>query len=425
VSNATRSDPPTLWRDRDFVRLWVGQTASQLGAQASLVTLPLIAVLALRAGAGELGVLRAVQQAPVLLFSLFVGVWVDRWRTRNLMVLADFGRALALTAIPVAYLLGSLGVPVLFVVAFLVGVFTVCFDVAYQASLVRLVDRRQLAQGNSMLESSRSAAQIGGPALGGGIVAFVSAPIAIVAGAFFFVLSCLSISRIRRPESVPSNVERAASIARQIHEGLRVVVRDASLRTVGMCSGIFQFFFAATMTIYLVFLPRSLHLSGAAVGLALAALGPGSLVGSVLSAKLPRRFGYGVVLVSAAIIADGVMLGVPGLHGSGAVTIALLVAINFIFGAFGQTVDVAIMAIRQAITPAAMQGRVAATINFAGMGMTPLGSLLGGYLAAGLGLRTGLVLAAAGLWLSPLCMVLSPLARLGKALPESELVERA
>jgi hypothetical protein len=117
-----------LWRDRDFVRLWVGQAASQLGAQSSQVTLPLVAVLALNSGADRLGVLRAVQQAPILLISLFVGAWVDRWRARNVMMLADLGRALVLAAIPVAFVLGVLGMPLMLVVALVVGVLTVFFD---------------------------------------------------------------------------------------------------------------------------------------------------------------------------------------------------------------------------------------------------------------------------------------------------------
>jgi hypothetical protein len=92
---------PGLWRDTDFRRFWAGQTASQLGEQAGQVTLPLIAVLALNAGATQLGVLRAVEQAPILLLSLFAGAWVDRRRTRPVMMLADLGRALALSTIPV------------------------------------------------------------------------------------------------------------------------------------------------------------------------------------------------------------------------------------------------------------------------------------------------------------------------------------
>jgi predicted MFS family arabinose efflux permease len=171
------------------------------------------------------------------------------------------------------------------------------------------------------------------------------------------------------------------------------------------------------MTAYLVFLPRELHLSGTAVGLALAATGPGALVGSLLAARLPSRFGYGAVLVSAAVLGDGVMLCVPALHGSPAVTIPSLVAVNFVFGTFGQLVNVTVMVVRQAVTPDGMQGRAAATITFAGMGLTPLGSLLGGLLAQEWGLRTSLLVTAGGMMLSPVLMGLSPLARLGRELP--------
>lgn len=417
VSDSGRPVPSSLWRDVDFRRLWLGQTASQLGEHTSLVVLPLFAVLTLNAGAGQLGVLRAVGQAPILLLSLFVGAWVDRWRTRTVMVLTDVGRTLALGAAAVAGLLGWLGLPALLVVAFAVGALSVFFDVAYQASLVRLVERDRLVRGNSALEGSRSAAQIGGPALGGALVSLMSAPIAAASSALFFALSCLSIRRIRCREPVPERLVRPPRMWRRIHEGLRFVVGDTSLRTVCLASACFQFSFAATMTVYLLFLPRELHLSGAAVGLALAATGPGALLGSLLAARLPSRFGHGTVLVSAAVLGDGVLLFVPTLHGSSAMTVPALLAVNFVFGTFGQLVNVTVMAVRQAVTPDEMQGRAAATITFVGMGLTPLGSLLGGFLAEEWGLRTSLLVTAAGMMLSPAVMALSPLARLGRTLP--------
>ncbi|WP_443057805.1 MFS transporter [Streptomyces sp. NBC_00724] len=406
-----------MWRDGDFLRLWAGQTASQLGEHGSLVVLPLIAVLTLHAGADQLGALRAAGQAPILLLSLFVGAWVDRWRTRTVMVLADLGRTLALGAAAVAGLLCGLGLPALFLAAFAVGALSVFLDVAYQASLVRLVKRDQLVQGNSALEGSRSAAQIGGPALGGALVSLLSAPIAAASSGLFFALSFLTIRRIRCRESIPERSEHSPRVWRRIHEGLRFVVGNNLLRTVGLASAAFQFSFAAMMTVYLLFLPRELHLSGTAVGLALAATGPGALLGSVLAARLPNRFGYGVVLVSAAALGDGVLLCVPVLHGPSAVTIPALVAVNFVFGAFGQLVNVTVMAVRQAVTPDRMQGRVAATITFVGMGLTPFGSLLGGLLAGEWGLRTSFLVTAGGMMLSPVLMALSPLARLGRALP--------
>lgn len=163
--------------------------------------------------------------------------------------------------------------------------------------------------------------------------------------------------------------------------------------------------------------PRDLRLPGIAVGAALAATGPGAPLGSVLAARLPGRFGHGRVPVWAAALGDAVFLLVPALHGPPMVTVPALLAIGFVFGTFGQLVNVTVMAVRQSLAPDGMQGRVAATISFVGMGLTPFGSLLGGLLAEALGTRTGPAAAAAGMLLSPALMALSPLARLGRTLP--------
>ena len=405
------SRAPSLWADREFLKLWIGQSASLFAVHAAQVTLPLVAVVSLGASAAQLGGLRAAQQVPILLFSLFVGVLVDRWRARTMMVYADFGRAILFGLVPIAW---TLGLPFLYVVAFVSGVFSVCFDVAGQASFPRLVRRDQLGQGNSILESSKSAAQISGPALGGGLVSLLTAPFAVLASACFFAISFLSIWRIRGLDTTP--VAPSGGVLRQIREGLKVVMDDGSLRAVAIATCVYQFFFTALMTVYLLFLSRSLELPGAAMGLVLAAFGPGALVGSLLSGWMPRRFGFGRVVVFAALISDLVMLSTSALHGSSATTIAALIAINFLYGVFSQTVDVAVVAIRQAITPAPLQGRVVATINFLGMGLTPVGALLGGVAAGQLGSRTALLITTVGLFLSPLSLSLSPLARLGRSL---------
>ncbi|WP_369198905.1 MFS transporter [Streptomyces djakartensis] len=412
-----RPASPSLWRDTDFRRLWMGQTASQLGEHATSVVLPLLAVLTLQADAGRLGALRAVGQAPILLLALFAGVWVDRWRTRTTMALADAGRALVLAVAAVACLCGRFGLTGLFVLAFTVGALSVFFDVAYQASLVRLVRRDRLLSANSALEGSRSAAQIGGPALGGALVSLLPAPAATAAGALLFALSFLAIRRIRGSEALPERPARPSRVRHGVNEGLRFVARDRLLRAVCLASAAFQLSFAALMTVYLLFLPRELHLSGTVVGLTLAVAGPGALLGSFLAARLPVRFGYGPMLVCAAAAGDAAFLCVPALHGSSAVTVAALLVVDFVFGCGGQLVNVALMAVRQTATPDGMQGRVAATITFVGMGLTPLGSLIGGLLAGEWGLRTSLLTTAAGMMLSPALMVLSPLARLGRELP--------
>ncbi|WP_250030292.1 MFS transporter [Paractinoplanes maris] len=392
-----------------FRRFWAGQTASQLGEHTSLVILPLLAVLTLDVGASQLGLLRAVGQAPLLLLALLAGAWVDRWQPRTVMVLADLGRALALGVAGVAALIGGLGLPALLVISFAVGSLSVLFDVAYQSFLVRLVDRDHLLRATSAVEGSRSAAQMAGPALGGFLVSALSAPLAATSAAGVFVVSALSLVRIR---------QRFASTSgpRRIRDGVAFVIRHPVLRPICFASAAFNFFFAATMTVYLLFLPRALGLSAAGIGLALAATGPGALVGSLLAVRLPRRTGYGPAIVGAALISDGVLLLAPALHGGSASTVTALITINLVFGVFGQLVNVAVMTVRQSVTPHPLQGRVAATITFAGMGLTPVGSLLGGILADRWGLRLALVVMASGMLLSPILMALSPVARLGRRL---------
>lgn len=411
---------PSLWRHSDFVKLWIGQTASQFGTQITQLTVPLVAIVALGVDSEQIGLLRAAGQVPFLLFALFVGVLVDWWRGRAVLILADFGRALALAAVPIAYAFHVLGISTLYVVAFSVGICTVFFDVAYQAYLFRLVDRAQLVQGNSMLEGSRSAAQIGGPALGGGLTTLLTAPVAIVASCVAYLVSVVSIWRIRKPELVPERAGTQTGAFRQIGEGLVLIARDTVLRTVAVVAGVYNFCFAAFMTVYLLFLPRELGLSGTEVGLAVAALGPGFLVGSVLAWMLPKRLGYGAVLVLAASISDGVMLLVAALHGSGVVTVGALMVINFVFAVFGMMFNVALMAVRQAITPDHIQGRATATIRFIGLGLAPVGSALGGYVADAIGLRLGVLLTAAGMYIAAVAVMPSPLARLGRTLPASE-----
>jgi hypothetical protein len=67
-----------LWRNGDFVRLWVAQTVSTAGTQVSMVAIPLTAVVALGARPVEMGLLGAAGSLPALLFGLLAGAWVDR-----------------------------------------------------------------------------------------------------------------------------------------------------------------------------------------------------------------------------------------------------------------------------------------------------------------------------------------------------------
>ena len=114
--------PPILRKNRNFRRYFAGQSVSLLGDQISLIALPLTAVLALHATAGQMGALLTAALVPNLLFSLHAGVWIDRrGRRREMMIATDVGRGVLIATIPVAYAFGHLTWAQLYVVAFLTG----------------------------------------------------------------------------------------------------------------------------------------------------------------------------------------------------------------------------------------------------------------------------------------------------------------
>ncbi|MEU9247355.1 MFS transporter [Streptomyces sp. NPDC048385] len=408
------------WRNRDFRSLMVGNTASNFGFQISEVAVPLVAIATVGASTFDVGMMRMVGQLPYPLLALFVGVLVDRWRRRNMLVAADLGRALALALIPLAYAFHGLGLPALYVVAFLVGTCTVLFDVGAQAYLPRLVERDQLARGNSELETARSAALICGPALGGLLVSLFSPPAAVIATVGFFLLSAAAIWRIRKPEPAPEAATTSVQPLRQIGEGLRFVARNAVLRSVTVITACFNFCYAAYLAIYLVYLPKELHLSGYEIGLVFAAPGPGLLVGALFSSALPKRFGYGRVLITCAFISNLFLVAISAVRGNGLIAVGSLVLLNFLYGCLSQTFSVSLVAIRQAITPDRFLGRVLATGRFLGVGLVPIGSLFGGFLGSQVGLRTGLFAVTAAMLLVPVphFVLRTALTRIGTELPD-------
>jgi len=405
--------PDTLWRHRDFLLLWTGQTISVFGSQFTHLAVPLIAAMILKASPAQMGVLSAVVTAPFLLVGLFAGVWVDRWRRRPVLISGDVGRALVLSVIPIAHLAGALSMPLLYAVGFLTGVLTVFFDVAYQAYLPSLVDRAQLVEGNSKLEASRSTAQIAGPGLAGVVVQIISAPLAIVFDAISFLVSGLFIGLIRRSEPAPETAR--APMLGEIREGLAVVFGNPMLRAIAGCTGTANFFASAGGALYILFVTRELGMKPAAIGAVFSLGSVGALAGVLLAGPLARRFGIGRVIVAAPLISG---LGfVPVVLATPKLAVPLL-TLGALVSSFGYPLyNISQVSLRQALTPHRLQGRMNATMRFLVWGTMPLGALAGGALGQVLGLRPTIAIAAAGATLAFVWVWRSPV-RVLRQIPE-------
>lgn len=410
-----------LWRQPDFLKLWAGQAISEIGSRISRTAVPLTAVLMLGASELQMGLLNGASAASVLVFGLLAGAWADRLRRRPILIAADLGRAAVLGSIPLAALLGRLTIGHLYVAAAAAGVLTVLFDVAYQAYLPALVERENILEGNSKLALSGTIAEIAGPGLAGVLVQWITAPMAILFDAISFLWSAASVWLIRKPEP-PPEPRREPHLGREILEGLRATWSDPLLRALAGRSVISAFFLGFPGSLYILFVTRELGVKPALLGAIIAAGGVGCLAGAATTERLVRRFGLGRTLIGAAALTGVSGLLVPLAHGSVAACSAFLIAAQLGDVAW-PVYSINETSLRQAITPDHLLGRVNSAMHLLFWGVLPAGALAGGALAQIAGMRTTLWLGAAGVLLSALCLVFSPVRRVER-LPEARFIAK-
>ncbi|GLY97138.1 MFS transporter [Actinoplanes sp. NBRC 103695] len=382
-----------------FGKYWAGQTVSEFGDRVSELALPLIAVTTLAATPAEVGLLTAAVWTPNLL-SILIGSWVDgQSHRRRLLIIGNLISAAAMLSLPLAYWFGVVTLAQLFVVALLAGVGQVVFQAAGPSFFVKLVDRDGYVDANSKLSTTRSASFVAGPALGGFLIQFLTAPVAMLVDAVSFIVSALFISRIEVEPSVPA----ASSSPR---DGLTYVRRHPYLRAALACVTTINFFTFIAQALVVLFASRELGLSAGLIGLAFGLGALGGLLGAVVAPRLSRRYGVGRGVVAGAILfpAPIALLALAG--GPTWVTFAVLVAAEAV-SMFGVMIfDINLNSVQAAVTADAMRGRMVGVFGTINYGIRPLGAVVGGLLATGIGVRPALLVAAAGgvlacLWLLP------------------------
>ena len=402
AAGAPQPGAPSLLHHQDFVRLWTGETISQVGSQVSALAIPFVAIDILRASTFEVALLGVIDFLPFLLIGLPAGVWVDRLRRRPVMIVGDVGRAIALTTIPIAFLLGALTILQLYVVGFVVGVLTVFFDVAYQSYLPSLVARDQIQEGNAKLEISRAGAAVVGPGLAGVLVGVLRAPLAVALDALSFLGSALFLFLIRRSEPEP-DVHREAGkpgpgMRREMAEGLRYVLGHEYLRNIAACTATANLFGNVATSVILVFAVRELGMTAGTIGVAFSIGATGALAGALLANRVSTRLGVGPTIILFAGVGGLALLPLAlAPAGTSIPVLVALAALSGFVGGFAMVVyNVAQVSLRQAITLARMQGRMNATMRWFVWGTIPIGGILGGVLGTLLGVREALLIGALG-----------------------------
>jgi MFS family permease len=406
--------PSLLRRNAEFRRFWLGQTVSLFGDQISLIALPLTAVLVLDASPAQMGYLTTAELLPNLLFSLFAGAWVDRrGRRRRMMLATDIGRALLLATIPVAYALGHLTFPQLYVVAFLSGTLSVIFYVAYSALFAIMVARDDLVEGSSLLHGTRAFSFIAGPSVGGVLVQLLRAPYALLADALSFVASALFLSRMRVEEPPGSSGESDG-----VMTGARWIRRSPVMRANLAATATINYFNFVFFALFILYATEELHVRPATLGLVLGAGAVGGLIGSVLTGRVTRRIGVGPTFALGCFLFPAPIILVPAAGGPQWLVLLMLFAAEFGSGLGVMMLDIAAGSIAAALVPIRLRSRVSGAYMVVNYGVRPLGTITAGALGTWIGVRPTLWIATVGAVAGVLWLLPSPLMTL-RELPET------
>jgi predicted MFS family arabinose efflux permease len=422
VTPGAAAPPGGLWRHRDFVLLWGGQTVSQIGSQVTILALPLVAIVVLRATTLQVGLLSTATTCAYLLVALPAGVVADRVSKRRVMLTCDLASLVVIGSVPAARAAGVLTLGQLYAVALAAGALSAFFLVAYTSYLPSLLERGRLVDGNGKLATTQSIAQVAGPGLGALLVGLAGAAGAMAGDAISFAVAagCLLLIRSRERARAGSTGAGGAGGAGiegpgaglerfggQLREGLSYVLREPILRKSAAWSGTANFFVIMVETLGPLFLIRTLHVRPAYVGLLLALGACGGVAGGLASRPLTRRVGSARLCWLSMTVFSLPGLLIPAAGPGGRV---LLFAAGWMAWAFSSTLcGIALSSYAQAACPAELRGRVSAVQRWITWGTLPLGGLAAGALGGAIGVHATLWIAVAGGCASGLWLYLSPL----------------
>jgi MFS family permease len=401
-----------LWRQPDFMRLWLSATIDLFGGQVVDLALPSLAILWLKATPAQVGLLIGLEFVGFPVLGLIAGVWADRLPRRPIMILANVGPLLAYASIPVAFTTHSLGIVQLYAVALVTGIFNVFYEVAYQSYLPGLVERGDLLEANQKLEVSHSASHTVGPGIGGVVIQWVGPAWAMLSGVAALIVSTIALLFIRKPEPRRRLAEGQATLAfwSELRTGVRTVLDNHILRGLMVCDATYTLGMNMMLAVWLVFAYRHVHLLPAQVGLVLSVGALGFVPGALAAAAVARRLGLGRALVlSPFISATGILLIAAALLG---VPIVILVAAWLLIYSPAPIFDINMVSLRQAITADHLQGRMNATFRTAVWAAMPAGAVIGGLLGSAIGVWQTIILGGAIALLAPVWLLAGPVAAL-------------
>jgi MFS family permease len=365
-----------------FLSLWIGQSVSVVGSQITGLVFPVLAVTYLNANEFQMGLLNAADTSAFLVFGLLAGALVDRWIKRQVMLVADLIRMLAVAVIPLLWMLGVLDVYHLMIVGAVISVATVFFDVSYQSYIPILLPKEYIGIGNARLEISGQISGIAGPGIVGALLTFLKAPVLLVIDSVSFLVSAVSLWFIKDREQEKPKTDRKP-IVHEIGEGLKFVWNQKLIRAISFTTSTSNMFGTVVATMFALYLlkPEFLNLGTAGFGILMSIGSLGGLLGATATPKLIRLIGEGPLIVLSVLVSEFVQFLIPlAWYIPHQYSIILLAANSFFTSFLALTYNITQVTARQRLCPEHLLGRMNASIRFMVWGSIPIGALIAGIL---------------------------------------------
>ena len=412
-----RLPPNDLLRDAAYRRLFGSILVSSLGGQISMLALPLTAAVLLHASPTQMGLLTTFELLPFVLLSLPAGVWLDRVRKLPVYVIGEAVLALVLVSVPVAWWMGWLGMPWMYAVGFVLGSVHVVAGTAAQIVLTQVVPRERLVEAHAKNALASSGSEVVGPGFAGALIKAVGAPVALLLDALALLCSVAVLRGIRVHEVVRARA--GANFMDDLKAGLRFVRGTPLLVAMALTMGFWQMCHYAAVVVQILFATRTLGMSEADVGLSFVGLGIGTVLASVFGKRISGAWGTGPsMLAGLAVTGLGWSLCSMAPAGPWGVVAFSFMLVCFGFGAVLTFIN--FLALRQAVTPAPLLGRMTSTMRWLMLLPAGPGALIGGWLGEHVGLRSSLAFAGIGAFVVTLVAWRHPLIRSVHRLPTPE-----
>jgi MFS family permease len=375
VAQPAETTRPTLWRNRTFVALWIGQAISVIGDGFHSVALGLW-VLQTTGSATAMATIMTVRMVVTILLGSLAGTVVDRVDRRRLMIGMDVARFALVGG--VALLVAHTGTSLLPVIL-LTGLISVCgnfFGPAFQASLINIVDKDDVQKATSLLQVTNTLAQVVGPLLGGAMVATLGGWVALTGDAISFLLAAVMIW-LGGAFASPRRETEQKSLWADMREGFGFIKGNALAFNMVIIAPVLNFFAAGAFVLLPVIAVKVWHASATQLGSIESTFPLGFAIGGVLVMALAKKMTRRGWWMLSGIFFTGLGITVAVVMPSVGAALPVLVVTGF----FNAIVNVLIGAIMQQEVPPEVQGRVFGTVSSLCSLASPASMMVSGLLA--------------------------------------------